>query len=94
MRGGGSHAGLFFPVYEPVDDGHQPFTSRWDQARAALEETIQLARQDPDRAQALYDTRAARCRTTRALEQLLVTFDELGIPTAELSHNNAARPFP
>jgi hypothetical protein len=93
VRGHGTHAKLFFPVHEPVDDGHAPtapakpaYTQRWDQARASLDDAIGLAREDPAEAQALYNLFATRCRDPQSIERLLATFDELGIPTAALSH--------
>jgi hypothetical protein len=89
VGGRGTHARLFFPVHEPVDDGHAPtapanpaYARRWDQARASLQDAIRLAREDPTEAQALYNFFAARCRDPQSIERLLGTFGELGIPTA------------
>lgn len=92
VRGRGTHANLFFPVYEPVDDGHPPtvpakptYARHWDQARASLDDAIQLARKDPAEAQALYNLFATRCRDPQSIERLLTIFDELGIRIAALS---------
>ncbi len=69
VRGRGTHAELFFPVHEPVDDGHpQPAKPKnaylrwWDQVNASLDHAIQTARDDPAEAQALYDFLASPSR--------------------------------
>ena len=54
---------------------------------------VQHARADPVQAQALYDFLASGCRTPRDTEQVLANFDELGIPTSQLSHNHDRVPF-
>ena len=98
VRGRGAHAGLFRPVHEPVNDGHPPaapakpaYTRKWDRAKAAFDQALRLAREDPAEAQALYNVFAAGCRTPQSIERLLATFDELGIPTPELSHKQDFR---
>ena len=45
-------------------------------------------REDPGQAQALYNLFAIRCGDPHSTERLLTIFDELGIPTAALSHKH------
>jgi hypothetical protein len=87
VRGRGTHAELFFPVHEAVDDGQPPrptpkdaFTTAMDQAYATLQAAIKAAQEDPAQAQALYDVLAGACQAPQALAQVRADLAELGIP--------------
>jgi hypothetical protein len=99
LRGRGTHAGLFFPVHEPVNDGRPThatpemvYVRRWKQATTALEDLIGRARTDPGQAQALFDFLAAPHHTTASCERARATLHALGIPAPPESRKQADPP--
>jgi len=98
VRGRGIQAELFAPpVQEPVNDGraqHRDASAeQWTLLQAAIEDAVEAARDDPADAQRLYNLFIYGCRTQQSVERLRSTFAELGIPTADLSHDPDLVPF-
>lgn len=90
----GADAGLFVSAAAVEDhraSKDEERTDWWVVVRAALQEVVVTARTQPDEARALYNFLRCGCREPPG--QILATFAGLGIPTANLSHNEPTPPF-
>jgi hypothetical protein len=110
VRGRGTHAELFFPIYEPVDDGHPPTATRKDpHAERGDHSDPYTQRWDQAMASLEAAIRAARADPAEAeslyrflvypcragsVERARCILAELGIPTEPLSHNDEFESVP
>lgn len=84
VSGRGADAGCFVSA-PAVGDSRTSFdgedhVDRWALLWGAMEDAIVAARARPAEAQALFDLLVYGCRTSESIEELLVSFRELGIP--------------